>query len=64
MEITGEQKRIILENLQKLSALGCAVGHLCEAGTPPDDVMCGWQLLLLDIEAAIRQIIEPKTTGK
>jgi len=64
MEITAEQKITILENLQKLSALGIAVGFLCEAGTPPDDVMCGWQLLFLDIEAAIRQIIEPETAGK
>ena len=62
MEISADQKTIILENLHKLAALGHAVGQICDAGEPSGDALIGWQLLFLDIEAAIHQIIEPETT--
>jgi hypothetical protein len=64
MELTYDQVTAIKESLQKLTALGNAVGHICEAGVPIDDVMCGWQLLLWGIADEISQIIDPKTAKK
>ena len=61
MEISFKQVRTILDNLQKLDALGLAIGHLCDGGVPTDNIMCGWQLLLWDVEKEIHRIIEPKS---
>jgi hypothetical protein len=61
MELSNNQVGVIRESLQKLAALGDAVSFICDAGVPPDDVLCGWQLLIWGIKDEISQIIEPET---
>jgi hypothetical protein len=64
MEINQAQKETILENLQKLLALGFVIVHICDEGIPPNEALGGWQFLLWDIEAEIRRIIEPEALEK
>jgi hypothetical protein len=61
MELTHNQVEAIRGSLQKLAALGSVVSFICETGIPPDDALCGWQLLLWDIKDEILKIIDPKT---
>jgi hypothetical protein len=59
MELTNNQVEAIKESLQKLAALGGVVNFMCETGTPPDDILSGWQLLIWGIKDEILKIIEP-----
>ena len=63
MKLNDDQVETINNSLLKLSALAYVIDYLCDAGTPPDDVMSGWGLLLSGIKDEIERAIEPAKEG-
>ena len=59
MKLSDDQVETINNNLLKLSALANIVDCLCDAGSPPEEVMTGWSLLLSGIKDEIERAIEP-----